>query len=77
MTIKRINCFTVTCKHCKNHILVKENYWGEKLYICPPYQKKHKAIRGKDCGYFECNDIHNSLLCDDCEQNKYIKILKR
>jgi len=77
MSIRRINCFSVTCEHCKNHILVKKNYFGVKLYICPNFPEKHKAIYGKDCGFFKCDDIHNSLLCDDCEQNQYRKVLKR
>ena len=41
---KRINCFTVGCSTCKNGIMIKKNFWGDKLYICPAYPEKHKEV---------------------------------
>ena len=71
------NCFTANCDKCKNHILIKKNYWGDKIYTCNFYQKKHKAIDADDCGNFKCNTFDKGILCRDCRQTKVLSLKKR
>lgn len=66
---KRINCFTVGCSTCKNGIMIKKNFWGDKLYICPAYPEKHKEVSGENCGNFRCNKYRaSSILCQNCRK---------
>ena len=66
---KRINCFTVGCDNCESGIMVKKNFWGDKLYICSVYQKPHKIISGKNCGKFRCNKYDfRDIVCKDCRR---------
>ena len=77
MSFYTTNCISANCEKCKNHIFIKTNYWGDKLYICKPYQKKHKVIKARDCGNFVCNSFDEGLLCRNCNQNKVLSLKKR
>ena len=77
MKINNISCSFTTCKECKNHVLVKETIFGNKIYICQHFPKKHRAISALNCGAFKCNISYDSYTCNNCIQNKNIKVLKK
>jgi len=70
MSIARVNCFTAGCSNCERAIMVKKNYWGEQLYICDAYQKKHKEIDARDCGNFRCDGNRHLILCKKCRKGR-------
>lgn len=77
MSIDRVFCFTVNCENCINAVFVKEGFWGDKLYVCPYNQKKHKAIDGRDCGGFICTNYGEYHVCNSCNAGAPVKKLKR
>ena len=68
MTIKRIKCYAVNCEMCQQHITLKENIFGKKMYTCFAEPKKHKGTTAKKCDEFACNNHYSSTLCNDCHQ---------
>ena len=70
--MKRINCVTADCSCCQNGVRAGETfYWGDPLYICKAYPKKHKKIDAEDCGAFRCNKSDSKgILCQDCRKGK-------
>jgi len=75
--IYRVHCFTKTCRECSKAVFVKENFWGDKLYMCSETNKKHKEIDARDCGGFRCNQYGEYLLCQNCGGGAPVKRLRR
>lgn len=76
MGIRRINCFA-DCENCVNAVLVKKNYWGEKIFECNAVSRRHKAINADDCGAFNCRDNDGSLLCRSCMSGEPTKLYQK
>lgn len=71
MSKERVNCILAGCNNCANAVKVGETLiWGDKLYTCSAYKKKHKKVHASDCGAFRCNTPNDGILCKDCTKGR-------
>ena len=67
----RISCSSAGCSTCVNGIYVGDSwFWGDELYVCQAYNKKHKEVSAKDCGQFACRASGEYDMCESCRGNK-------
>ena len=66
---ERVFCTTAGCNICSNAVRVGENFFGEDLYRCSAYRRKHKKIDARDCGAFRCNEPRWTI-CQNCRKGK-------
>ena len=63
----KVCCFK-KCRNCLNGILIKTNYWGDRIYSCSEHpNKEHKEIYAINCGHFKCMDYEKEFKkCSSC-----------
>ena len=66
MITYRVKCINVGCKKCSKAVRVGTSFFGDDLYTCSAYQRKHKEIKAKDCGSFTCKDPEFVHFCRNC-----------
>lgn len=77
MSIDRVFVLLLIVKIVQMLFFVKKGFLGDKLYVCPYNQKKHKAIDGLDCGGFRCRNYGEYHVCESCNAGAPVKRLKR